>query len=90
MLIDRRHDVDATFGSGAVSCADFPAAAQVGPEGPRWELYDVQVWAARQMKTAAVVNAGTANDLIESLMDETRPQVRPEDGDEEAETRPGE
>ena len=89
MLINRRR-VAELVGSGAVSCVDFPPAAQVGPEGPRWALYDVQVWAARQIKTAAVVNAGTANDPIESLMDETRPQTRPEDGDEEAETRPGE
>ena len=87
-LIDRRR-VALLAGSGAVSCADFPAAAQVGPEGPRWALYDVQSWMTRQALAVALTPLAPGDrEIADALMREV--QTRPEDGDEEAETRPGE
>ena len=88
-LIDRRQ-VAALVGSRAVvDCADFPPVAQTGPEGPRWALYDVEAWMTRQVLAVALtpldpVDRTVADALMRGV------QIRPDDADGEAETRPGE
>ena len=89
MKLIARRQVAELVGPGAVSCADFPPAAQVGPEGPRWALYDVQSWMTRQALAVALTPLDPVDrEIADALMREV--QTRPEDGDEEAETRPGE